>query len=78
MDWCNTLYFNYGNNVTFNIDYTLVYRLTKHKVDGSRSNGFLPDVYQIWDEVTWLTPKKGCLLSTAPISGEIDKATPRR
>ena len=23
MDWCNTLYFNYGHNVTFNFDYTL-------------------------------------------------------
>ena len=21
MDWCNTLYFNYGHNVTFNFDY---------------------------------------------------------
>ena len=20
MDWCNTLYFNYGHNVTFNFD----------------------------------------------------------
>ena len=23
MDWCNTLYFNYGHNMTFNFDYTL-------------------------------------------------------
>ena len=23
MDWCSTLYFNYGHNVTFNFDYTL-------------------------------------------------------
>ena len=23
IDWCNTLYFNYGHNVTFDFDYTL-------------------------------------------------------
>ena len=23
MDWCNTLYFNYGHNVTFNFDFNL-------------------------------------------------------
>ena len=28
---------------------------------------FLPDGYQIWNEVIWLTPEKGCLISTAPI-----------
>ena len=28
---------------------------------------FLLDVYQIWDEVIWLTPKKGHLMSSAPI-----------
>ena len=59
MDWCNTLYFNYGHKVTF--DYTL-FRFndyfTTHKANRSGSNGFLPDVYQIWDEVIWLTPKK--------------------
>ena len=67
MDWCNTLYFNYGH---FHFDYTLSpfndYFAT-HKANRSRSNGFLPDVYQIWDEVIWLTPEKGCLISTAPI-----------
>ena len=50
MDWCNTLYFNYGHNVTFNFDYTL-FRFndyfTTHKANRSGSNGFLPDIYQI-------------------------------
>ena len=68
MDWCNTLYFNYGHNVTFNFDYTLSrfndYFAT-HKANRSRSNGFLPVVYQIWNEVIWLTPEKGRLISTA-------------
>ena len=36
------------------------------KVNGSRSHGFLPNVYQIWDEVIWLTPEKGRLLPNAP------------
>ena len=48
MDWCSTLYFNYGHNVTFNFDYTLSrfndYFAT-HKANRSRSNRFLPDVY---------------------------------
>ena len=35
-----------------------------HKANRSRSNGFLPDVYQIWDEVMWLTPEKGHLISS--------------
>ena len=43
MDWCNTLYFNYGHNVTFNFDYTLSrfndYFAT-YEVNRSRSNGF--------------------------------------
>ena len=53
MDWCNTLYFNYGHNVAFNFDYTLSCfndYFTTQKVNGSRSSGFLPDVYQIWDD----------------------------
>ena len=70
MDWCNTLYINYGHNMTFNFDYTLprynVYCAT-HKANRSGSNGFLPDVYQIWDEVIWLTPEKGSLISSTPI-----------
>ena len=45
MDWCNTLYFNYGHNVTFNFDYTLSwfndYSATYKKVNGSRSGGYL-------------------------------------
>jgi len=62
MDWCNTLYFNYGHNVTFNFDYTLSWfndYITTHKVNRSRSNGYFPDIYQIWGEVIWLTPEKG-------------------
>ena len=39
-------------------------------MNGSRSGGFLPDVYQILDEVIWLTPEKGCLLSNIPICWE--------
>ena len=56
--------------MTFNFDYTLSQfndYFTTHKANRSGSNGFLPDVYQIWDEVIWLTPEKGRLLSTAPI-----------
>ena len=80
MDWCNTLYFNCGHNMTFNFDYTLSrfndYFAT-HKASRSRSNGFLPDVYQIWDEVTWLTPEKGCLIFTAPICWEQTEPSPK-
>ena len=80
MDWCNTLYFNYGHNVTFNFDYTLSrfndYCAT-HNTNGSGSNGFLPDVYQIWDEVIWLTPEKGRLVSTAPICWEQTEPSPK-
>ena len=36
------------------------------KVNGSIPGGFLPDIYQIWDEVIWLTPEKGRLLPNAP------------
>ena len=46
------------------------------KVNGSRSGGFLPDAYQIWDQVIWLTPKKGCLLSNATICGEQIEPSP--
>ena len=80
MDWYNILYLNYGHNVTFNFDYTLFwfnnYFGAQKKVDGSRSGGFLPDVYQIWDEVIWLTPKKGRLLSNAPICREQIEPSP--
>ena len=55
MDWYNILYLNYGHNTTFNFDYILSwfndYFASLKKVNGSRSGGFLPDVYQIWDEV---------------------------
>ena len=48
MDWCNTLYFNYGHNVTFNFDYALTsfndYFAAHKKVNGSRSGGFQNDV----------------------------------
>ena len=59
--------------MTFNFDYALSQftdYFTTHKVNGSRSNGFLPDFYQIWDGVIWLTPEKGRLISTAPICWE--------
>ena len=79
MDWRNTLFFNYGHNVTFNFDYTLPrfndYFAT-HKATKPRSNGFSPDVYQIWDEVIWLTPEKGRLISTAPIFWEQIEPSP--
>ena len=43
MAWCNTLYSNYGHNVTFNFDYTLSrfndYFAT-YKVNRSRSKAF--------------------------------------
>ena len=79
MDWCNTWYFNYRHNVTFNFDYTLSQLndyFATHKANGSRSNGFLSDVYQIWDEVIWLTPEKGCLISTAPVCWEQIEPSP--
>ena len=37
---------------------------------------FLLDVYQIWDEVIWLTPKKGHLMSSAPICREQIEPSP--
>ena len=61
IDRCNTLYFNYGYNATFNFDYTLSQfndEFATYKENRSRSNGFFLDVYQIWDEVIWLTPEK--------------------
>ena len=39
---------------------------TQKKINGSRCIGFLPDVYQIWDEIIWLTPEKGRLISSSP------------
>ena len=47
--------------MTFNFDYTLSQfneYFATHKANRSGSNGFLPDFYQIWDEVIWLTPGK--------------------
>ena len=79
VDWHNTLYFNYGHSVTFNFDYTLSQfndYFTTYKVNGSRSNGFLSDVYQTWNEVIWLTPEKGRLISTAPICWEQTQPSP--
>ena len=79
MDWCNPLNFNCGHDVTFNFDYTLSWfndHFATHKVNGSRSSGFLPDVYQIWDEVILLTPEKGCLISAAPICWEQIEPSP--
>ena len=71
MDWCNTLYLNYGHNVTFNFDYTLSwfndYFAIHEKENKSKSSGFLPDLYQVQDDIIWLTSEKGCLRSKAPI-----------
>ena len=79
MDWYNILCLNYGHNVTFNFDYTLPwfndYFAAHKKVNGSISGAFLPGVYQIWDEVIWLTPKNGCP-PNAPICREQRKPTP--
>ena len=69
----------YGHNVTFNFDYTLSLFndcFATRKANRSRSNGFLPDVYQIWDEVIWLTPEKGHLIFTAPICWEQIEPSP--
>ena len=80
MEWCNTLYFNYGHNVTFNFDYTLSWfnnYFATHKTHKSRSDSFLPDAYHIWDEVIWLTPEKGHLISTAPICWEQTEPSPK-
>ena len=79
IDWCNTLYFNYEHNVTFNFDYTLSHfndYFATHKANRSRSNGFLSDVYQTWDEVIWLTSEKERLISTAPICWEQTEPSP--
>ena len=41
MDWCNTLYLNYGYNVTFKFDYTLSQfndYFATYKANRSRSN----------------------------------------
>ena len=79
MDRCNTLYFNYGHNVTFNFDYTLSLfndYFATHKTIRSRANGFLPEVYQTWDEVIWVIPEKGHLMYTAPICWEQTDPSP--
>ena len=79
MDRCKTLYFYYGYNVTFNFDYTLSQfndEFATYKENRSISNGFLPDVYQMWNEVIGLTPEIGCLISTAPIFWEQIEPSP--
>ena len=81
MDWCNTLYRNYGYNVTFNFDYTLCwfndYSAAHKKTNKSRSDGFLHDVYQIWKQIIWLTPEKGHLMSSALICWEQIEPSPK-
>ena len=47
------------------------------KTNGSRSDGFLPDIYKIWDEVIWLTPEKGRLMSSALICWEQIEPSPK-
>ena len=60
--------------MTFNFGYTLSwfndYFVAHKKVNGSTSGGFLCDVYQIWDEVILLTPKKEHLVSNSSICRE--------
>ena len=66
--------------MTFNFDYTLSQfndYFATHKKNRSRSDNFLSDVYQIWDEAIWLTPEKGCLISTAPICWEQTEPSPK-
>ena len=43
VDWCNTLYLNYGHNVTFNFDYTLFngYFAARTKTNEPRPDYFL-------------------------------------
>ena len=80
MDGCNTLYLNYGHNMTFNFDYTLSLfndYFATHKANRSRSNGFLPGVYQIWDEVIWLTPEKRTSNIYCPYMLGTNRAIPR-
>ena len=80
MDWFNTLYLNYEHNVAFNFDYTLSqfnHYFAAHKTNRSRSDGFLPDVYQIWDEVIWLTPEKGHLISLPLYAGNKQSHPPK-
>ena len=76
---CNTLYFNYGYNLTFKFDCPLSQyndEFATYNANRSRSNGFLPDIYQVWNEVIWLTPEKGRLISTAPICWEQIEPSP--
>ena len=66
--------------MTFYFDYTLSRindYFAAHKTNRSRSDSFLPDVYQIWGEVIWLTPEKGRLISTAPICWEQTEPSPK-
>ena len=80
MDWCTTLYFNYGHNVTFNFDYTLSQfneYFATHKANRSGSNGFLLDFYQIWDEVIWLTPGKRTSSIYCPYMLGTNRAIPK-
>ena len=65
--------------MTFNFDYMLSWfndEFATYKANRSRSNVFLPDVYQIWNEVIWLAPEKGHLISTAPICWEQIEPSP--
>ena len=66
--------------MTFNFDYTLSrfndYFAT-HKTNRSRPDSFLSDGYQIREEVIWLTPEKGHLISTAPICLEQTEPSPK-
>ena len=81
MDWCNTWYLNDGHKVIFNLDFTLPwfndYFAAQKKTNGSMPSGFfLLGVYQIWNDVIWLTSEKGQLMSSAPICWEQIEPSP--
>ena len=65
--------------MTFNFDYTFSrfndYFAT-YKAIGLDLMVFYLNVYQIWDEVKWLTPEKGRLISTALICWEQVEPSP--
>ena len=49
IDSCNTLYLNYGHNVTFNFDYTLFnnYFAAHTKTNGSRSDDLFYFIFNL-------------------------------
>ena len=65
MDWYNTWYLNYGHNriltlIILCLGLEIVLLHIRRQM-GLGPVVFLLDVYQIWDDVIWLTPEKGTL-----------------